>query len=257
MGVYGPLARSVDDLALMFQVIAGPAPGRWEMPPVPLGTLPERRLDQLRLAWTEDFGGAPVSAETRTVLEKLAAELAHRGCTVARCAPAAFDFTSAWELAGEMVAVFLGFPPEFEVYATSEAPMVRGFAQGLHLTLPAYVERLRQRGALIVALEAFLAEWDALICPVTSTPAFPHQVPETPILVDDQAVEYNIATMSHTLPFNLTGHPVVVLPAGRSRDGLPIGVQLVGKRWGEMALLAVAKCIVQVAGPCQRPPGYA
>ena len=67
---------------------------------------------------------------------------------------------------------------------------------------------------------------------------------------------FHVTTMSQTTPFNLTGHPVVVLPAARSREGLPDGVQVVGRRWGEMKLLAIAKQLAEVVGPLHRPPGY-
>lgn len=56
--------------------------------------------------------------------------------------------------------------------------------------------------------------------------------------------------------FNMTGHPVVTIPAGLSSTGLPIGVQIVGKRWGEIALLDAAEKIDKVAGGYRRPPGY-
>jgi amidase len=54
----------------------------------------------------------------------------------------------------------------------------------------------------------------------------------------------------------LTGHPVVVLPLARSAEGLPIGVQVVGQRWSEMKLLAIAEQLTELTGPFQRPPGY-
>jgi amidase len=56
--------------------------------------------------------------------------------------------------------------------------------------------------------------------------------------------------------FNYTGHPAVVLPYKLDRDGLPIGVQLVGKRWDESRLLAIAQALSEVTGEFQRPPGY-
>ena len=109
---------------------------------------------------------------------------------------------------------------------------------------------------LIAALEAFFERWDALICPVMPMPAFPHCAPGTPILVDGQPMDYVLATIGYTSLFNLTGHPVVVLPVAQSHEGLPIGAQVVGRRWDEMRLLAIAKCIAEVAGPFRRPPGY-
>jgi amidase len=56
--------------------------------------------------------------------------------------------------------------------------------------------------------------------------------------------------------FNLTGHPVVVIPIGHTENGLPIGMQIVGKRWQEMELLAIAEEIYLVAGIFKHPPGY-
>lgn len=58
------------------------------------------------------------------------------------------------------------------------------------------------------------------------------------------------------MPFNLTGHPAVVIPVGQTQTGLPIGLQIVGKRWREMELLAIVEQIDQVVGRFQRPPGY-
>jgi amidase len=61
---------------------------------------------------------------------------------------------------------------------------------------------------------------------------------------------------AHSTLFNYTGHPAVVLPYTLDRDGLPIGVQVVGKRWDEARLLAIAQSLSAVTGPFQRPPGY-
>ena len=65
-----------------------------------------------------------------------------------------------------------------------------------------------------------------------------------------------LASCGHCVPFNLTGHPVVVLPAAAPDASVPIGVQLVGKRWAEPALLEVAAHVSAVLGPVRRPPGY-
>jgi amidase len=93
--------------------------------------------------------------------------------------------------------------------------------------------------------EAFFAEWDALLCPASITTAFPHCPVDTPLQVDGDTVNYWRA-VGYTAPFNFTGHPAVVVPVGRDADGLPIGVQLVGKRWGEEKLLGVAARVAEV-----------
>lgn len=88
---------------------------------------------------------------------------------------------------------------------------------------------------------------DAWLCPVSSTPAFPHCKPGTPISVDGTDVPYAVAAAGYAIPFNVSGHPVVVLPCGRSAQGMPIGVQVVGHRWGDERLLAVAGALERVA----------
>ena len=69
-------------------------------------------------------------------------------------------------------------------------------------------------------------------------------------------LDYIVANMSYTTIFNLTGSPVVTIPAGNTHEGLPIGIQVVGRRWLDMDLLAVAGIIADVADAFKNPPGY-
>ena len=262
----GPLARSVPDLALALQVLAGPDPRQPDVPPVSLVPVPEPPWNTLRVAWTDEFGGLPVTSDTRAALAKLVAALEQCGCTVARRMPHPFDFPAVWETYGELRQCEVGgaLSPELEeecaagfgVSATSEDPEMRGMARRLNATLRQYVATLMKRDAYIAAVEQFFETWDVLLCPVTVGPAFPHCPTGTPILVDGREVPYRLGGTGYTSPFNLTGHPVVVLPLTRSTEGLPIGVQVVGRRWGEMKLLAIAERLTEVTAPFQRPPGY-
>ena len=85
--------------------------------------------------------------------------------------------------------------------------------------------------------------------------AFPHCEPGSPLAVDGEEVAYWTVSAYGAL-FNYTGRPSVVLPFTRDHAGLPIGIQLVGKRWSESRLLAVAAALAAVSGAFQRPPGY-
>jgi amidase len=109
---------------------------------------------------------------------------------------------------------------------------------------------------MIEQLETFLEAWDGWICPVFPTPAFTHRRMNTPVEVDGQPMSQLDANLLHCIIVNLAGHPVVTIPIGSSSDGLPIGVQVVGKRWHEMALLDVANEISSAANGCRSPPGY-
>ena len=266
MSQIGPLARSVEDLILTLPLIAGPDGQRWEVPPVPLRPAPDRTLRSCRFAWTDSFAGVPVSEETRTALSRFAAQLDDLGAVIEQRPLDGFNFTAAWETWGAVFQAEHGstLSPEEESQFTAafggrldaEDAIYRGFAQALNATMRQYTSILTRRDGLIADLEAYLGDWDALLCPVTVGPAFPHCPAGTPIGVDGRAVAYWVGLVSYTCPFNVTGHPAVVVPLTRSREGLPIGLQIVGRRWHDMQLLAIAAVLSSVIGPAPSPPGY-
>jgi amidase len=115
---------------------------------------------------------------------------------------------------------------------------------------------LTRRDRLISALEAFFRGCDAWLCPVAYGPAIGHIPFGTPVDVDERKVHYFLATTAFTSPFNLTGHPAVVLPLAITREGLPIGVQVLGRRWSEPALLALASQLSLLTGAFRPPPAF-
>jgi amidase len=246
----GPMARTVDDLALLYRIIAGPSErvvagqdGRdTDVPPVPAGELPELDLAQLRIAYFQTFPGLPVAASIRTAVEVLAQQLTRQGARVEAAAPPDLDFNDDLAHAGELIGMIAG---AFEEDG-AESPT----------TLARYLHALHRRDRSILAWERFFQDWDALLCPPSMVTAFPHCEPGTPLQVDGQEVSYWMVSAYGTV-FNYSGHPAVVLPYTLDADGLPIGVQLVGKRWDEARLLAVARAVAQVSGPFRPPPGYA
>lgn len=99
--------------------------------------------------------------------------------------------------------------------------------------------------------ERFFEDWDVLLTPVVP----PHAPPKTPFEIDGVSVPS--WRVDHFLYwFSYTGHPALVVPGGLASSGLPIGLQCVGRRWGDEALLAAAETIDSVIGAYQRPPGY-
>lgn len=266
MNTLGPLARTVEDLALVTKIISGPDDVEWDVPPVPWHEPPERPLARHRFAWSANFGGVPVTHATSEGIRKLAAALGGAGCVVEERNPEAFSFDEAWQTWGEIAiaerAATGGDRARERVAALNAAlgeawAVARGSAKGARATIADYMAALTRRDRLIGTLERFLEQWDAFICPVTVSAAIGHVPFGTPIEVDEHKVPYFIAGTAYTCIFNLTGHPSVVLPLTRSRDGLPIGVQLVGRRWSEPALLALAQKVALITGPFTAPPGYA
>ena len=204
----GPLARCVPDLVLALQVMAGPDPSHPDVPPVPLTPAPEPAWKDLRVAWVEEFGGIPVTRDTRAALVKLVAALQEQGCTVTRRLPDNIDFPGVWETYGELRQCEVGgaMPPELEeecaanfgVRAQSDDPEMRGMARRLNATLRQYTATLAKRDVYIAAMEQFFESWDVLLCPVTVGPAFVHCAPGTPIPVDDGHVPYRLGGTGYT-----------------------------------------------------------
>lgn len=237
----GPMARSAEDLALLYQLIAGPDGCDTEVAPVTVDNVPALELKHLRMAFAPTFPGFPAAVEVRQAVEGLAKQLTPLCAAVEEAALSEVDFNQQLVSARELKEMTVGaFQPE------EDAPV---------MTLAHYLEALHRRDQCIRRWEQFFQSWDVLLCPASMIPAFPHCKRGSPLLVDGKREAYGMAN-AHCQLFNYTGHPAIVLPYQLSHEGLPIGVQMVGKRWGEARLLGIAQAVSEVIGGFQRPPGY-
>ncbi|MBK7379496.1 MAG: hypothetical protein IPJ03_10900 [Ignavibacteriales bacterium] len=106
-------------------------------------------------------------------------------------------------------------------------------------------------------MENFLYKHDVFICPVSSVTAFNHHAPSksygnfsiynNPLMVNNQEIHYYMATQAYTTPFTLTESPVLSMPIALTKDSLPIGIQVVGKRYEDFKLLMIGKIIDKYA----------
>ncbi len=269
MASNGPLARSIADLKLAYQLIAGPD-GKDGMVVQPdESPVIKESLADLRIAWTDQFGDVQVSKDTAQVLQQFVDKLSGKAGEIRHLRLSGIDFNSVWAMWGKMVDLEVGVlqPPmtRFLVFLAGGAH--RAKTPLLQMEYPAgyddYIETLSARDEVVAKFDRVLLDWDVLVCPVAPIPAFSHHLPDDqkfgyniynkPLLVDGRAINYWTGCASYTAPFNLTGHPVVVIPAGFSSDGMPIGLQLVGARGKDRALLEMAEMINQAAGT-YRPP---
>ena len=235
----GPMARTPDDLALLYRLIAGPDGRDTDVNPVPVENVPELALKGLRIAFAATFADFPVAADIRETAEDVARQLGQCGALVEEAALPELEFSADLSSGGELTGMMIGALED-------EAPPVN---------LKQYFAALSRRDRSIVAWEKFFETCDVLLCPASMVTAFPHCEPGTSLKVDGKDADYWMVG-AHGALFNYSGHPAIVLPCGFDRDGLPIGLQLVGKRWDESRLLAIAKAVSQVAGGFQRPAGY-
>lgn len=241
MSCLGPLARSVDDLALIYKIIAGPDEADTDLAPVPVEAMPAVNLKSLRIAVAPSFPGFPVAGDIAAAVEALAKQLQAAGAIVEPAKLPKLDLRDDLEQGGALIGMMLEAaqpePPE------NPTPVSHWF------------EALARRDLSILEWDRFFEHCDALLCPVAMTTAFPHCEPGTPIEVDGKEQSYWMLP-AYGAVFNYSGHPALTIPCGHDRDGLPIGLQLVGRRWSEARLLGIAKAIEPLIGGFRRPPGY-
>lgn len=275
MLVVGPIARSIEDLKLAFSSIAGVDPRRPDIPPVPLDTPNYRNLQDLKIAWTDGLDFYPVATSIKSAIQSVAQKLADARTKIEQWVPK-FDFPAAWRVyltlsaylaphiqpfsldyVRESLALMLGEATQGDAKLRKISPVAEiGFSVSLNPNLKGYFEALTERDRLIFQMDRELEDWDVILSPVAMTTAFTHRPKGTAINIDGRSVPYIMASGAYTIPFSLTGHPVVVIPVGYTPDGLPIGMQIVGKRWQDRELLVIAQEINQVVGDFRHPRGY-
>jgi amidase len=241
MSCLGPLARTVDDLALIYKIIAGPDGSDTDLAAIPVEDVPAVDLKTLRIAFAPSFPGFPVAGEISAAVEILARQLASEGVSVAEAKLPKLDLHDDLAQGGALIGMML----EAAQPQPPEQPT----------SVSRWFEALARRDRSILAWDRFFENCDALLCPVAITTAFAHCEPGTPIEVEGKEQSYWMLP-AYGAVFNYSGHPALTMPCGQDRDGLPIGLQLVGKRWSESRLLGIAKAIEPLTGGFRRPPGY-
>ncbi|MDY6901883.1 MAG: amidase family protein [Cyanobacteriota bacterium] len=105
-------------------------------------------------------------------------------------------------------------------------------------------------------MEKFLTDWDIWLYPVSPTPAFTHRRRSTSFEIEGKTVPYSLAMGMYNNTTTVAANPIVTLPIGKSRQGLPIGVQIHSKRWSDERLLDISELIVEVIGGFEKPTGF-
>jgi len=251
IGVVGPMARTVADLSLLFQVTAGTDTDDPSAAPVPIVPPPGGHL---RIGWFETDGRTPVTRETRDAVRLAARAAAAAGHDVE---PVAID---GLEKARELWGVFFArvgrlLLSELLHGHEAELPILKEYAmkEGAQapLTTAAFVHAWLERDELRARLLRQMETHRALIAPVAAIPAFRHG--ERRWTIDGTTVDY-LDAMSYTQWFNVLGNPAAVVPVGRSPEGLPIGVQVIGRPYEEEVVLSVAAAIERGCGGFKPPP---
>ena len=264
LGVSGPMARTVSDAALLLAVLSGPDPrvplALDQLPPAlsdpaDLSALLARDLSGLRIAWIPDLG-LPVESG---VLEALAPARQVLAGLAGRVTDATPDLSGADEAFRAFRALrFVTFLRE----PLSEHPDLVGpnvawnVQRGLELTVDDLSRATLLRAALAERISEFFADVDVLACPVSQVAPFDVTL-DWVHEINGQPQQTYLDWMASAYLISVTGLPAISVPAGFTADGLPVGLQLVGRRRGDWDLLAVAHAFEAATGHGTRAPALA
>jgi len=254
LGAIGPMARTVADVALLFESLSGYDATDPSSAPVAHRTVSPQEARRIPIGWFEDDGIVPVTSETRIAVQQAAHALERRGFTVRPFRPQALEAARKLWWTFFMQCGAMLYAPTIRGREQELSPTFREFLTAARAEPPltadallnAWVESDKVRARLLHEMR----EFPLLLCPVCSVPAF--QPFERSWTVDGTNVSY-LDAMRYTQWFNLLGGPAAVVPVSRSAAGLPIGVQLAGRPWADELVLAVAGALESEFG-YQPPP---
>jgi Asp-tRNA(Asn)/Glu-tRNA(Gln) amidotransferase A subunit family amidase len=241
LGSLGPMARTIGDVSLMFETLSGSDAADPAGAPVPYRPLVDSELRSKPIAVLEDDGLVPVTPETRAAVRSAAEALKARGFEIrsfqSKCVEAARRLWWTFFIrCGRMLLEPLIHGREDELSSTFQYFLKVARSEAL-LTGEELLEAWTRCDQVRSKLLEELASYSALLTPVCSVPSFRHG--EREWTIDGQRVEY-FSAMRFTQWFNLLGAPAAVVPVGRSEQGLPIGVQVVGRPYCDEVVLSLA-----------------
>jgi Asp-tRNA(Asn)/Glu-tRNA(Gln) amidotransferase A subunit family amidase len=255
IGVVGPMARAVDDLKVLFEVMQGPDIGDACAAPVPVRWPTEHETRKLRVGYFEDDGRTLVTAGTRAAVRSAAEALRGAGFQVEHFQPEGLEEARRLWHKFFVVAGGMLLRPMFGGRESDLSPLLKQFlewsAAEPALTGETLLEVWIQRDALRARFLKQMEHYPILVCPAAAIPAFRHG--ERTWQVEGKTVHY-LDAWSYTEFFNLLGNPAAVVPVGHSSERLPIGVQIVGQPWQEEQVLSVAAALERECGAWRIPP---
>jgi amidase len=241
--VEGPMARTVGDAALMLSVMAGPDDRAPLSYPVDtrelLKAVKAPSVKGWRIAWTPDLGLVEIDDEVRAALDGAVDAFRALGARLEAASPDLADVPEIVRLTRGflMVARHADRLPQWR--AILQPGLVENTEQGLALTPREIAEGELLRTRQWQRVQAFFAGRDLLITPTMAVPAFPIEHPHV-VEINGRPVGRAMARSFLTYAFSVMGLPAISIPCGFTKSGLPVGLQIVGKRRGEAAVLRAA-----------------
>ena len=258
LAVDGPMGRTVQDVALMLQVIAGydsRSPISLHQPGSKFADDLERNFTDVKIAWSPDLGGLPIDRRVVETIQKQLSAFSDLGCIVEQAVP---DFSDAYDIFQTLRAwnFELSFAEHFAQFGEDlfKETIRWNAAKGKGLSAGQISRTEVKRTELFHRVREFMETYEYLLLPTTQVPPFPIEW-EYPQEIEGVALETYIDWMMSCAYITVTGLPAISVPCGFTNDGLPVGLQIVGRHHCEFEVLQLAYAFQESTrfGECKPP----
>jgi amidase len=252
----GPMARSVEDAALLLSVMAGADardPGCYPSNPAQFAQPLNRDFTGVRVAWSPDLGGLPLDRRVRDVLALQRRTLEDLGCEVDEACPDLRDADDIFlTIRRWRSATMLGELME-EHRDRLKPEAVAEIDAGLRVSGTAMADAMTRHSALLDRMRRFEQRYEFLACAVNQVPPFDATI-DWPHQIDGVEMEHYVAWMKSAYWISVTFRPAISVPAGFTSEGLPVGLQIVGRYRDDFGVLQLAHAFEQATGFGRRHP---
>jgi amidase len=267
MAQAGPLARNLDDLELLWKIIVGPHEREREIAPVGWKNPTKTSLADYKIAWVDGWPEFPVSEEISSEIKKLVEKISQNGGQIENKGPDG-------KLHDESLRLWMGIFPYVIAQNTpwfirslmkkeNKSTIFKGWKKhlsevdkGYKMGIKHYGEMLLLKNQVTASWEYFFKQYDFLLCPMSFGPAFKRTPIGSRLSYDGQDMPYGRYTWPYVACFNASGHPALNLPLGLGKEGLPLGVQIVGPWWSEPELINFARQVTSLTEGFVKPDNF-
>lgn len=258
----GPMARNVDDLMLAMEVLWSNEQEFSENPPV---ALKQNRYKggKLNIAYSPTLDGLYLDAEYKEVYTSFLNKINQSKHELVQSKPSYSSNTliNLWgRIAGfDFAAAMKGMPFKglisylFIKSKYKDVQWAKGMRVGASSSANQYAKALQLKDDVSDVFIQFFKKYDVWITPVSIAPAFKHQKAGVPFNINGWKIPYTKAFIPFNFPSTISGHPIVVIPIGITKKGLPVGIQIHGQKWHDYKLLQIAKTLEKLTDGFEIP----
>ncbi len=248
----GPMAKNVDDLILMMDVLATTTQQFSENPPVDLKQYNYHDKSVIKAAYSETLDNVALDSEYQEIYMDFIHKLKKSNrLEVHKTQPEynSGELISLWgKVAGFDFGVALKSIPFKGLIASlfikskyKDKQWAKAMGAGAGITPRKYAQALEEKDNVSDSFTRFFNDYDVWITPVSADKAFKHQNPGVPFIINGKKMPYTKAFIPFNFPTTVPGHPILAIPIGQTKSGLPVGIQIHAQKWHDYKLLEIGK----------------